>query len=96
MRSEFDLFTLSGVAGTLELFGGALIVIGLFTRPTASLMSGLMAFAYFLAHAGQGFWPIANKGELAALYCFVFLYLSVVGGRWWLPPASTAAVPQPI
>ena len=83
MRSEFDLFSLSGVAGTLELFGGALIVIGLFTRPTAFLLSGLMAFAYFIAHAPQGFWTIANKGELAVLYCFVFLYLSVAGGGSW-------------
>lgn len=83
MRSEFDLFTLSGIAGTLELVGGALIIIGLFTRPTAFLLSGLMAFAYFIAHAPQGFWPIVNKGELAALYCFVFLYLSVAGGGTW-------------
>ena len=83
MRSEFDLFSLSGVAGTLELFGGAMILIGLFTRPTAFLLSGLMAFAYFIAHAPQGFWTIANKGELAVLYCFVFLYLSVAGGGSW-------------
>ena len=83
MRSEFDLFTLSGMAGTLELFGGALIIIGLYTRPTAFLLSGLMAFAYFIAHASQGFWPIANKGELAALYCFVFLYFSAAGGGAW-------------
>ena len=83
MRSDFDLFTLSGIAGSLELIGGALIIIGLFTRPTAFLLSGLMAFAYFIAHAPQGFWPIVNKGELAALYCFVFLYLSVAGGGSW-------------
>jgi len=83
MRSDFDLFTLSGIAGSLELIGGALIIIGLFTRPTAFLLSGLMAFAYFIAHAPQGFWTIANKGELAVLYCFVFLYLSVAGGGSW-------------
>ena len=82
-RSEFDLFSLVGVAGTLELFGGFLIVIGLFTRATSFLLSGLMAFAYFLAHAPQGFWPILNKGELAALYCFVFLYLSAAGAGEW-------------
>ena len=82
-RSEFDLFSLIGVAGTLELFGGFLIVIGLFTRATSFLLSGLMAFAYFLAHAPQGFWPIGNKGELAALYCFVFLYLSAAGAGEW-------------
>ncbi|MFO1312169.1 MAG: DoxX family protein [Burkholderiales bacterium] len=72
--------TLSGVAGLMELAGGALIIAGLFTRPVAFLLSGLMAFAYFIAHAPQGFWPIQNRGELAALYCFVFLYLAVAGG----------------
>jgi putative oxidoreductase len=82
-RSEFDLFSLSGVAGSLELFGGFLIVIGLFTRPTSFLLCGLMAFAYFIAHAPQGFWPILNGGELSALYCFVFLYLSAAGAGEW-------------
>lgn len=82
-HSDFELLSLSGVAGSLELIGGALIIIGLFTRPTAFLLSGLMAFAYFIAHAPQGFWTIANKGELAVLYCFVFLYLSVAGGGLW-------------
>lgn len=80
---EFDLFTKIGVAGTLELAGGFLIVIGLFTRPTAFILSGLMAFAYFIAHAPEGFWPILNGGELAVLYCFVFLYLSAAGGGEW-------------
>jgi len=79
-RSPFDLFSLSGVAGVLELFGGALLLIGLFTRPVAFLLSGLMAFAYFMAHAPRGFWPIANGGELAIMYCFVFFYLSFAGG----------------
>jgi putative oxidoreductase len=82
-RYEFDLFSMSGVAGTLELFGGLLIVVGLFTRPVAFLLSGLMAFAYFIAHAPQNFWPILNGGELAALFCFVFLYLTVAGGGKW-------------
>lgn len=82
-RAEFDLLTLSGVAGVLELFGGFLVLIGLFTRPTAFVLSGLMAFAYFIAHAPRDFWPIVNAGELAALYCFVFLYLSVAGGGTW-------------
>lgn len=82
-RGEFDLFSLMGVAGTLELFGGLLIVIGLFTRPTAFILSGLMAFAYFMAHASQSFWPMLNHGELAALYSFVFLYLSSAGGGAW-------------
>ena len=75
-----DLFSLSGIAGVLELFGGALLLIGLFTRPVAFLLSGLMAFAYFIAHAPRGFWPIANGGELAIMFCFVFLYLSFAGG----------------
>lgn len=82
-RAEFDFFSMSGIAGTLELFGGFLIVIGLFTRPTAFVLSGLMAFAYFIAHAPQGFWPILNGGELAAMYCFVFLYLSIAGAGEW-------------
>jgi len=82
-RAPFDLFSQLGVAGALELFGGFLIVIGLFTRPVAFLLSGLMAFAYFLAHAPRGFWPLVNGGELAAMYCFVFLYLAAAGGGSW-------------
>ena len=82
-RSEFDLLSLSGVAGTLELFGGFLVLIGLFTQPIAFVLSGLMAFAYFIAHAPRGFWPIVNGGELAAMYSFVFLYLAVAGGGAW-------------
>jgi len=72
-------FTLSWTAGVLELVGGALIIAGLFTRPVAFILSGQMAFAYFLVHAGRGFWPIANGGELAVVYCFAFLYLSAAG-----------------
>lgn len=71
--------SLSGVAGLLELVIGALFVIGLFTRPAAFLLSGLMAAAYFIAHAPKGFFPILNGGELAALYCFVFLYFVFAG-----------------
>jgi putative oxidoreductase len=82
-RHEFDLFSLSGLAGMLELFGGFLILIGLFTRPTAFLLSGQMAFAYFIAHAPQAFWPILNGGELAAMWAFLFLYLAVAGGGEW-------------
>ena len=70
---------LGGIAGLFELVGGALIILGLFTRPVAFVLSGVMAFAYFIAHAPQGFWPILNKGELEALYCFVFLYLAAAG-----------------
>lgn len=79
----FQLFTLSGFAGVLELFGGILLLIGLFTRPVAFILSGEMAFAYFIAHAPQNFWPLINRGELAVLYCFVFLYFAVAGGGVW-------------
>ena len=71
--------TMGGAAGVLELVGGVLLVLGLFTRPTAFILSGTMAVAYFYAHAPQGFFPILNGGELAALYCFVFLYLAGAG-----------------
>lgn len=78
-----DLASLGGVAGLLELFGGALLLIGLFTRPVAFILSGEMAFAYFMAHAPQGFWPLLNRGELAVAYCFLFLYLAVAGAGVW-------------
>ena len=78
-----ELMSQAGVAGALEVVGGALFIIGLFTRPVAFILSGLMAFAYFLAHAPQGFWPLLNRGELAALYCFVFLYFSAAGAGPW-------------
>ena len=76
-------FTMSGFAGVLELVGGVLIIIGLFTRPVAFILSGMLAVAYFWAHAPQGFFPIVNGGELAALYSFVFLYLAAAGGGDW-------------
>ena len=66
-------------AGLIEGLGGLLIMLGLFTRPVAFIASGQMAAAYFMSHAPQGFWPILNRGELAALYCFVFLYLAIAG-----------------
>jgi putative oxidoreductase len=72
-----------GIGGILEFFGGLLLLLGLFTRPVAFILSGMMAVAYFQMHAPGGFWPLQNKGELAALYCFVFLYLSVAGGGEW-------------
>ncbi len=78
-----QVFTRGGIAGLFELVGGALLVIGLFTRPVAFLCSGVMAFAYFMAHAPRGFYPILNAGELAILYCFVFLYLAFAGGGPW-------------
>lgn len=80
MFDGLQLFSLMGVTGVLELVGGALIILGAFTRPVAFVLSGEMAFAYFMAHAPQGFLPILNQGELAVLYCFVFLYLAFAGG----------------
>jgi putative oxidoreductase len=70
-------------AGIIEFFGGLLILVGLFTRPAAFLMSGLMAAAYFMVHASGGFLPIVNGGELAAIYSFVYLYLAFAGGGSW-------------
>src|SRR5512145_505287 len=75
--------TIAVVAGVLELVGGVLVLLGAFTRPVAFILSGLMAVAYFMAHAPKGFWPLLNEGELAALYCFVFLYLAAAGGGAW-------------
>ena len=87
---QFDALqamSLPWIAGWMEVVGGALIILGLFTRPTAFVMSGLMAAAYFIGHASQGnvLVPLLNRGELAVLYCFVFLFFSVAGpGAWSL------------
>jgi len=85
MLDGLKLASLPGAAGILELVGGALLLIGLFTRPVAFVMCGFMAVAYFMAHAAQGnvLVPMLNKGELAVLYCFVFLYLAVAGAGAW-------------
>jgi putative oxidoreductase len=80
---SFQPFSMIGVAGLLELVGGLLLLLGLFTRPVAFILSGLMAAAYFIGHASGGFWPVLNRGELAVLYCFVFLYLAAAGGGPW-------------
>ena len=76
-------FSLFWFAGVLELVGGALILIGLFTRPVAFVLSGEMAFAYFMGHAPKNFWPVLNGGDAAILYCFVFLYLAAAGAGPW-------------
>jgi putative oxidoreductase len=78
-----ELMSLMGFAGVLEFFGGALILLGLFTRPVAFVLSGEMALAYFMAHAPQGFWPVLNHGEAAVFYCFAFLYFSAAGAGPW-------------
>jgi putative oxidoreductase len=79
------LMSLPGIAGALELVGGVLLLLGLFTRPVAFLLSGEMAFAYFMGHAPQGFWPILNEGAPAIFFCFLWLYISSAGpGPWSL------------
>ena len=79
------LASLAGIAGTLEVFGGGLILLGLFSRPVAFLLSGEMAVAYFYGHAPQGFWPVLNQGHPAILFCFIWLYVSSAGpGPWSL------------
>jgi putative oxidoreductase len=89
-RDPAPLLSVMGVAGVLETFGGLLLLLGLFTRPVAFVLAGEMAVAYFMAHAQQGFWPILNQGELAALYCFLFLYLAAAGGGPWSLDARRA------
>jgi putative oxidoreductase len=79
-RGAADLMSFMGFAGALEFVGGLLIMLGLFTRVTAFILSGMMAVAYFMSHAPGGFLPMVNKGELAVLYCFVFLYMAIAGG----------------
>lgn len=77
--------TLPWWAGVIEVIGGTLILFGLFTRPVAFILSGEMAFAYFLGHAPNNFWPVLNQGGLAVIYCFLFLYISSAGpGPWSL------------
>ena len=78
------------VAGTIELLGGLLVLIGLYTKPAAFLCSGLMAFAYWLAHGTKALFPLENGGELAALYCFVFLFLAAHGPGIWSVDAARA------
>ncbi|HEX5077674.1 MAG TPA: DoxX family protein [Geminicoccaceae bacterium] len=78
-----ELFSLMGLAGILETFGGALLLLGLFVRPVAFILSGMMAVAYWMAHAPQHFSPAVNGGDAAILFCFVFLYLFAAGGGPW-------------
>jgi len=88
MFANLSLTSLPGIAGILELVGGVLIILGLFTRSVAFVLSGLMAVAYFMAHAPRGFYPILNAGELAILFCFVFLYFAAAGpGPWSIDAA---------
>jgi len=87
--------TMGGAAGLIELVGGILLVFGLFTRPVAFILSGTMAVAYFYAHFPKGFFPLLNGGELAALYCFVFLFVAAAGGGAWSVDELRARNKQP-
>ena len=82
-RPGVPLVSLLGLASGLEIIGGTLLLVGLFTRPIAFLLSGEMAVAYFMVHARQGFWPLVNHGEPAVLFCFVWLYLAAAGAGAW-------------
>lgn len=87
-REPVELMSLFGVAGMLEVFGGFLLLIGLFTRPVAFILSGEMAVAYFMVHHPQNPWPLLNGGEPAALFAFIFLYLFAAGAGPWSVDAS--------
>lgn len=86
--AHVQIGSLTGVAGLIELIGGILFTIGLLTRPVAFILSGFTAAAYFMAHAGKGFYPVLNGGELAVLYCFVFLYFTFSGAGPWSVDAA--------
>jgi len=92
MFDELQVASLMGLAGILEVFGGVLFLIGLFTRPAAFVLCGFMAVAYFMGHASQGhvLLPLLNQGELAVLYCFVFLYFVFAGAGAWSVDAARA------
>jgi putative oxidoreductase len=77
------LLSQTGIGGMLEFFGGILIMLGLFTRPVAFILSGMMAVAYWQFHAPQGWWPVQNQGMPAVLFCFIFLYMAAQGGGEW-------------
>ena len=81
-------FSLIGAAGFIELIGGALLILGLLTRPAAFILSGEMAFAYFIGHAGKSFYPLINGGTLAIMYCFTCLYLACAGAGPWSVDAA--------
>ena len=86
--ANVQIGSLMGIGGLIELIGGALMVLGLFTRPTAFILCGFTAVAYFIVHASKSFFPVLNGGELAVLYCFVFLYIFAAGpGPWSIDAA---------
>lgn len=83
MPPGMELTTLVLTAGILEVFGGLAILLGLFTRPVAFILSGEMAIAYFIGHFSMGVWPIQNHGEQAVFFCFIFLFLAAYGAGAW-------------
>jgi len=93
MFDNLQLMSLIGFAGVLEVVGGVLLLIGLFTRPVAFILSGEMAAAYFMAHAvqGNGLVPMLNQGESAVLFCFIFLYFAAAGAGAWAVDTARAA-----
>ena len=90
-KDGVPLLSLFGIGGLLEIVGGLMIVVGLFTRTVAFVLSGMMAVAYFMFHAPSAFYPIINQGELAILYSFVFLWLATAGSGPWSVDASRKA-----
>ncbi len=92
---NLQLFSLLGLAGTIEVVGSVLLLLGLFTRPAAFIMSGEMAFAYFMGHAPRGnvFLPLLNQGELAVQWCFVFLFFAAAGAGAWSVDALRKRAP---
>lgn len=90
--ANLNPLSLMGAAGFIELIGGALLIIGLLTQPVAFVISGEMAFAYFMAHAPNSFFPLINDGTLAIIFCFACLYLSTAGpGPWSVDAAMKRA-----
>ena len=86
---KYDLSPLTYAAGGIEMIGGALVMIGLFTRPAAFICSGTMAVAYWMVHGMNSFWPIINNGELAVFFCFAFLFIAARGvGMWGFDKSS--------
>ena len=97
MFDGLEVLSLTGFAGILELVGGVMMLIGLFVRPVAFILSGEMAVAYFMAHAAQGnvLVPMLNEGELAVMYCFVFLFFAVAGAGAWSVDAARRQTTRP-
>jgi len=93
--AKVELLSLTGAAGSLELVLGALLLVGLYSRVAAFILSGEMAFAYFIAHAGRDFFPLLNGGTLAALFCFVYFYLAFAGPGPWSVDAMRARGREP-